>query len=290
MLNIIRHYNSNTERCLIISLFVYFARSLRYFIRNNIYGRFLNFTFPNSPKFYLNLVLQRTGHFTDITGKEGHFALAEWMKTGATEHIIKLLEDKKILREYLTICSKAANKEALGILELLHHKQISLANANVLSIGCGNGLIELLLFHIAKDKKQQISELTLIDAEDSSSIKGFGYGDEAASYASLSDTVHFLKQNGVDSKMNSYNPYKESIPLKRYNLIYSILAMGFHFPINYYLAYICKNIEHNGIIIFDCRKGTNEENLHQLFKKFTLIDKKDHGKYEQITLLNNHKQ
>ena len=150
-------------------------------------------------------MLQRTGHFTEITGKDGHLALAEWMKTGVTDQIIKLLEDKEILQRYLTICSNAANKEASDILKLLHDNGISLANANVLSIGCGNGLIELLLFHIAKDKDQKIGELNLIDAEDSSSVKGFGYGDEAASYASLSDTVQFLKRNDVDSKINSYN-------------------------------------------------------------------------------------
>ena len=51
-------------------------------------------------------------------------------------------------------------------------KKFSLANANVLSIGCGNGLLELLLFHIAKDKDQRIRELNLTDAEDSSGVKG----------------------------------------------------------------------------------------------------------------------
>ena len=185
--------------------------------------------FLNSHKFYLNLVLQRTGHFTDITGAAGKAALSEWMETGDSDKIIQLLKNQQVLQEYLQICTNSANKEAFHIFELLLKNGLSLENANVLSIGCGNGLVELMLFHIAKKNNQKIKEFNLVDAEDSSNVKGLGYQNEAASYASLPDTLTFLTQNDVDSKISLYNPYKNTLPLKNITLFTLYLPWDFTF-------------------------------------------------------------
>ena len=245
--------------------------------------------FLNSHKFYLNLVLQRTGHFTELTGINGKKALSEWMKTGDSNQIIELLRNKEVLREYLKICSDSARSEADIIFDLVGKNGVSLANSNVLSIGCGNGIIELMLFHIAKNSNQKITELTLVDSEDSSDVKGFGYKEEAASYASLSDTLLFLKNNFVDSDICLYNPFKHTLPPKKYSLIFSLLAMGFHFPLDGYMDYICENVSYKGLLIFDCRKGTNQDSLDELFNNFKLIARSDHGKFERITLQNDRK-
>ena len=101
--------------------------------------------FPPDVVFFRNLMLQRTNILADIGGQA---PLAQWMETGATEPIDLLYADAKKRAIALFQAESDYRYDAVQLLVLLQTTDLSRA----VSIGLGNGLLELLLMqHINKN-------------------------------------------------------------------------------------------------------------------------------------------
>ena len=126
---------------------------------------------------------------------------------------------------------------------------------SVLDIGCGIGGIDIMLYNHYKEKPF----LNMYDYAETSDKIYYGYWETAAVYNSLEATADFLKLNGVDRKdFETYDAHGAFIE-QDYDIIISLIAMGFHFPVETYLQQIKKC--NPKVVILDIRKDTNQIDL-----------------------------
>lgn len=131
---------------------------------------------------------------------------------------------------------------------------------NLISIGPGNALIELIL-----QKKFNFNKILLIDIENSTSHH-HGYSNLGSGYASLVDTKKFLIDNGIDkNQIIICNPNLQKIPNIKIDVLVSIISMGFHYPCDTYFEYIMRNSSKGSLIFLDKRKNIKDEGFEKLF-------------------------
>ena len=80
-----------------------------------------------------------------------------------------------------------------------------------------------------------------------------------------------------------YNP-KTPLPDTEFTLLYSILSMGFHYPLEFYLQYILAQARKDSLVIFDCRNGYNQPELKKLEPHFKLFHKEESKKSTRLFL------
>lgn len=121
---------------------------------------------------------------------------------------------------------------------------------NLVSIGPGCGLVELMYFY-----KKGFDQILLIDIEESS-LHQHLFNSEGSGYASLDATKSFFIANNISpEKIMICNPKKNILPKFEYGLLISLISMGFHYPCNDYVDFILGNINKEGVIILDKRIG-----------------------------------
>ena len=111
----------------------------------------LNIKLPNSETFLINLVLQRTSPLLLLGYGE---ALIRWFNSGDTDDIKKLINNKNFLKNYLNILLKEINNEVDELTKVFKNTKAK----NLVSIGPGNGFIELIL-----TKRLDLDKVLLID-------------------------------------------------------------------------------------------------------------------------------
>ena len=137
---------------------------------------------------------------------------------------------------------------------------------NIISIGPGNGVFELILL-----KKIKFKKILLIDIENTK--KQFhGFNKEGSGYSSLKDTKNFFISNNIPS--NSIiicNPKIKNLPKFEYDLAFSLFSMGFHYPCNQYINFLTENAKKDSKIIIDKRICSIDAGYNTLLENFKLL-------------------
>lgn len=149
---------------------------------------------------------------------------------------------------------------------------------NVLEIGAGIGRASVFL---AKYFGWEETDFYLLDGDSGDEqVNGVNYESKDSFYNSIAATKEFCSANGL--KVYTLNAEKgdwKALGVK-YDLVYSFLAIGFHWPISIYLDEIYNMLEKDTLLIFGVRSSAKK------FDKFmdTQIKAINKDKYEIVKL------
>lgn len=159
---------------------------------------------------------------------------------------------------------------------------------SILDIGAGMGGINCLTYHAVNTAP----EIWLLDKQGESKIWNSGFHEDASDfshYNSFELATAVLESSGIPKeKINCVDIGKDQFPDdKRFDVIYSFLSCGFHYPVETYAEQIARAINPNGLIVFDIRKGTVEKSrIAELFSSSVeVIYFTD--KYERVAIRKN---
>jgi SAM-dependent methyltransferase len=128
----------------------------------------------------------------------------------------------------------------------------------ILDIGCGVAGIDILLSrHYANKAVIFLLDKTTIDER-----IHYGFGAKGSFYSSLQIARTLLISNGVDPQkihLQEATPGYDIHGSDKFDLVISLLSLGFHFPVSTYLDQIHDRLKTNGIVILDIRKDTGGE-------------------------------
>lgn len=211
---------------------------------------------PNDKKFLTDLILQRTGPFLRHGGGG---ALNRWFTHGDRDGLSSFLEERNLVGRFLTDVFREVAAEAESLSAMLPVDSLD----RIVSIGPGNGLLELMLL-----KKGATSQILLIDIEHTAEHH-HGFNSSGSGYATLATTKSFLVANGVKPEsVGLCNPRKEPLPAFRYSSLISLLSMGFHYPCDEYVEFIQANAGEGALIVFDKRKDVPDSGYDALCAAF----------------------
>ena len=138
--------------------------------------------------------------------------------------------------------------------------------SNVLDIGCGIGGID---YYIYKNHGQP--KLNMLDFDKEDATIYFGLRPQASKYNSLESTKQFLEHNDI-TNFELHDAERGFPSGQEYDLIISLLSMGYHYPINTYLEGIVKSLSKTGALIVDVRIGSLDfQLLKSIFKTVIVI-------------------
>jgi len=226
---------------------------------------------PVNPEFLADLVIQRTGSFLRLGGGA---ALHNWFNYGDKQGIVNFLNNNNLTKSYIQELVSEISTEVKELKAFLNKECLN----KIVSIGPGNGIIELLLL-----TEELTSEIVLIDVEDTDN-RNHGFASKGAGYANLESTKSFILSN-VNANVRICNPQKEEVPKFEFTLFLSLLSMGFHYPCDEYISFIKNNAAKNAIIIFDSRRGVNN-GVEKLLESFVVENVIEGEKSDRLFLKN----
>ena len=219
-----------------------------------------NFEFPDDIIFFRNLLLQRTNVLFDAIGAE---AFSAWAERGDAQILDAAYFDPDIRKRVFSAVQLDFYNDALNILTLMQCMRPS----SLVSIGPGN------------------LEITLIDIEQTDAHH-HGYARSGSGYASLYASKKFMTDNGVaPEKIAVCNPTRDALPSEKFDLLISILSMGFHYPCDDYIHWIIANCSPGGALIIDARRNVPDGGLRMLLNSgFELRGSLSFPKFDRILL------
>jgi len=224
----------------------------------------------DDPVWMADLVLQRTGPLLTLGG--GH-VLAEWVHTGNRQPLETLCSDPGFVSQYLDVVVGEALVEAESLEPLLD------GQARLCSIGPGNGLVELFLC-----RNTNANHILLIDIERTAEHR-HGFELAGSGYASLQKTKQFMEMNGITGpSIQLCNPRREALPEFTFDVLISIMSMGFHYPCDEYVNFIRANCRQSGRVIFDKRKGVKDPGYDRLAVHFSGETLSENHKWQRLVL------
>jgi SAM-dependent methyltransferase len=129
--------------------------------------------------------------------------------------------------------------------------------ASIMDIGCGIAAVDALLFRYYSCHEPM---MYLVDRSHISDEIYFGFRDQAAFYNSLALARRTLIINGVpEDRIRTIEapPVRNLRVVASLDVVISLLAWGFHFPVSTYLDSVCSCLAADGRLILDVRRGTN---------------------------------
>ena len=136
----------------------------------------------------------------------------------------------------------------------------------ILDIGCGLGLLDLLLYRAARGAKPELflfDKSVVPEALMTAPIAPTGFNDSYVFTASLQEAATFLERNGVarhDIRTCEVGTW--TIPAGApFDLVFSRKSWGFHYPLSQYLDEVAASVSAQGVVITDVRAGTGGEDL-----------------------------
>ncbi len=218
-----------------------------------------------------NLILQRTGTFIAWGGAN---ALKHWLKTGEKPQLAAFLADSGRTAEFV----KLTFAEITAEFEELRPHIAALAPASAVSIGPGLGFFEILMYNTSRPN------LLLIDIEQSAEHQ-HGYAQSGSGYSSLASCRNFLIGNSAEpAHITCCNPRKEPLPEAGFDIVVSLLSMGFHYPCDEYVAFITKGLRQGGLMIIDKRTGAPDAGWAALLPLFDVVKSTPASKSERLVL------
>jgi SAM-dependent methyltransferase len=143
---------------------------------------------------------------------------------------------------------------------------LSCPPVRILDIGCG------LAFESEHFQKKYNCELYLLDGDSNANTKDnrvrdrrYGNADSMQFYTNLDALADSYNSRG----MRYYQIDANNIQINDdviFDLVYSNLSCGFHYPISTYLNLLKKHTDQNSIMIFDMLSRTTEEQVGDLFE------------------------
>lgn len=154
--------------------------------------------------------------------------------------------------------------------------------ADILDIGCGIAGIDVYLFeHYGRTPMLHLMDKTQIDPI------YYGYKSKAAFYNDMSLTRRFLALNGVpETKFRFIEAAAGNIDRagRKFDLVLSMIAWGFHFPLALYLDEVLRNLRPGGRILVDVRNGGDSETvLQQRGLRYEILHRYD--KYQRLCIV-----
>ena len=129
---------------------------------------------------------------------------------------------------------------------------------NIMDIGCGLGIINILLNKFYNDKIC----FYLLDKNRIDKKIQYGFSSNYESYNDLNETKRILLENNIsESNLFLFDVEKEISIDTKIDLVISLKSMGYHYPFETYLNLFKKNCNKNTTFIFDVSDGYFDENL-----------------------------
>ena len=133
---------------------------------------------------------------------------------------------------------------------------------NIMDIGCGLGIINVLLNKFYNDK----TSFYLLDKNRIDKKIKYGFSSNYESYNDLNETKQILLENNIsENRLFLFDVEKEISIDAKIDLVISLKSMGYHYPFEIYLNLFKKNCNKNTTFIFDVSEDYFDENL---FKKY----------------------
>jgi len=124
-----------------------------------------------------------------------------------------------------------------------------------LDIGCGLGLINILLYKKYKSTNIYLLDKTELNVEEISGIhKNYKF------YNSMQAAKETITLNGIEeNKLNLYETtdYKDLFNIK-FDVIFSLLSCGWHYPVSTYIDLLSNSLSDDGVLILDLRHNTDQ--------------------------------
>ena len=141
----------------------------------------------------------------------------------------------------------------------------------ILDIGSGLGIIDIYL----NNHFNNIPKFTLIDKTRLEKKVSYGFDSQGQFYNNFDLTLDFLKDNGIDrERINLIDVDSKEAVDKNFDIVISLLSMGYHYPINQYLDILTKHTHKNTIFIFDIADEYNNFDLiSKMFESVRVIYK-----------------
>lgn len=199
---------------------------------------------------FLNVILQRSDVLHDVS-KPGKLVQA-WSEGDETA-LLKIAEEKNTVLAERALTS--IGDESTRIFDALG----DFTPRSMADIGCGYGFFS---WHVAQRFNPR---LILIDLEENDH-RHFGFSNEGAAYSSLERAAAFVRSNCSDDvDITTLNP-EETDPqdIGMVDMAVSLLACGFHFPVDSYLDFFRNNVTPGGKIILDLRQRKLDSQIETL--------------------------
>jgi hypothetical protein len=126
----------------------------------------------------------------------------------------------------------------------------------VLDIGSGMGGINVPIF-----RHHGAPEIWLLDKDGVSPRIKNGYHQSATTfshYNSFRMALDLLERNGISgASVHTVDIAREPFPNDEFDLVYSFISWGFHYPVETYLDAVHSALMSGGLLVLDLRKGTS---------------------------------
>jgi SAM-dependent methyltransferase len=157
----------------------------------------------------------------------------------------------------------------------------------VLDIGCGIGLLDLLIYRNTSGGKPDLylfDKSVDLTALSSTSIAPTGFNDRYVFTASLDQSARFLKLNGVADQhihLCEVGAWRiaDGAP---FDLVFSRKSWGFHYPLSEYLDEVVSSVSQHGAVITDVR--ANQEGEGMLQASFRQVDVLEQGSKSSLMM------
>jgi SAM-dependent methyltransferase len=189
----------------------------------------------------VNLIMQRSSSLKGIIPRRN--SVDDWRATYA--ELVEKHRDEILERIWAEV--RSTYMSSRGAL-------IATRPYSVADIGCGQGLLDLLIYD------DTAAKLLLIDIEESEAVF-FGFKESGgAGYASLQRAREFLEANGVPgANISLLNPNESDVlSAGPVDVACSFLSCGFHYPVTTYDQFFKTQVRRS--IIIDVRNGRGDEN------------------------------
>ena len=201
--------------------------------------------------------------------------------------LLKLLDDVEFRNNYFKLYQTGILDYCASISPYVQEEC-----TNIMDIGCGIGLVPLLLFNECKvtpnfwllDKSIDIKEM------DRAHINGYAGGFHSENYiftASLQVTYNFFCMNGIETDRIHLLEVDQGVfdKVPELDLILSRNSWGFHYPISTYIDDVCLKLKKTGRVIIDVRKDS--DGLEILSDKFSYVKIASDSKKSNTVIASN---
>ena len=141
---------------------------------------------------------------------------------------------------------------------------------NILDIGSGLGIINIFLNNFYED-----AYFTLIDKNYVEKKVLYGFDERGQFYNDFNITFDFLKSNGIkEEHLDLVNVDSIKKINKKFDLVISLLSLGYHYPLQQYIEFLKKNSHKKTVFIFDLAEEYNDFTIiTKMFYHTTIIKK-----------------
>jgi SAM-dependent methyltransferase len=165
------------------------------------------------------------------------------------------------------------------------------AHRHILDIGCGMAGVDILLSRELRHVcgRGHAPKFYLMDKNHVDEVIGYGYksADKASAYCDFRTARAFAGLNGIRRNVFFFSESWPEQPVC-FDLIFSLISCGFHYPLGAYLTQILDSLATGGRVILDIRKHSGQfEILHRVFDRVDTVRVEE--KYKRVVCWNETK-